>query len=111
MELTLNNPYITNIMDFIDDERVKQKIIKATLKNNSSVTHSIIINVVAPAIRSTEKTEGYNHLFFKTKDGLFLNLKNDDFEIEITDSNLISSDGYNLSSLNNFLLECLEEEG
>ena len=82
MELTANNSYIVDIMEFTDDERVKKKILKAELKNNPKVSDSIIINIVAPAIRSTEKTGDFSHLFFKTSDGFYLSLENDDFAIE-----------------------------
>lgn len=70
-----NQVKIFDIAEFIDDNRVHPKRIKATLKSNLNVSSFVNINVVAPAIRSTEKEEEIQHKFLKTSDGKFLSLK------------------------------------
>ena len=71
-----NNSYIFNIDEFTDNNRVHSKRIKATLKSqtNLDISSFIDINVVAPAIRSTEEG-GIQHKFLKTSDEKFLSLK------------------------------------
>ena len=70
-----NQVKVFDIAEFIDDNRVHPKRIKATLKSNLNVSSFVNINIVAPAIRSTEKEGEIQHKFFKTSDGKFLSLK------------------------------------
>ena len=79
MIITKDNPYIIDISEFIDDNRLKKKTIKAKLINRQGIEASVDINIIAPAIRSTEKTGEFNHLFFRTEDGFYLSLESDDF--------------------------------
>lgn len=109
MIITKDNPYYIDILEFTDDNRLKKKKIEAELTTFPGVESSININILAPAIRSTEKKGEFNHLFFKTADGLYLSLENDDFYIDKDSSNLFSLDDFMLSSIDNFVLECLEE--
>lgn len=76
IENGVNKVKIFDIEEFIDDNRVHPKKIKATLISNPEIKSSVNINVVAPAIRSTEE-EGaeFQHKFLKTSDGKFLSLK------------------------------------
>lgn len=71
-----NQVKIFDIAEFTDDNRVHPKKIKAVLTTNNNISSSVNINVVAPAIRSTEE-EGveFQHKFLKTSDGKFLSLK------------------------------------
>lgn len=71
-----NQVKIFDIAEFTDDNRVHPKKIKATLISNPEIQSSVNINIVAPAIRSTEEegTESH-HKFFKTSDNKFLSLK------------------------------------
>ena len=71
-----NQVKVFDITEFIDDNRVHPKRIKATLKSNLNISSFVNINVVAPAIRSTEE-EGaeFQHKFLKTSDEKFLSLK------------------------------------
>lgn len=70
-----NQVKIFDIAEFIDDDRVHPKRIKATLKSDLNISSFVNINVVAPAIRSTEKEGEIHHKFLKTSDGKFLRLK------------------------------------
>ena len=70
-----NQVKIFDIAEFIDDNRVHPKKIKATLISNPEIQSSVNINVIAPAIRSTEEGTEFHHKFFKTSDGKFLSLK------------------------------------
>lgn len=70
-----NQVKIFDIAEFIDDNRVHPKKIKATLISNPEIQSSVNINVVAPAIRSTEEEGEIRHKFLKTSDGKFLSLK------------------------------------
>lgn len=72
-----NNSYIFNIDEFTDNDRIHSKRIKATVKSktNLDISSFVDINVVAPAIRSTEKEGEIQHKFLKTSDGQFLSLK------------------------------------
>ena len=70
-----NQVKIFDIAEFIDDDRVHPKRIKATLKSDLNISGFVNINVVAPAIRSTEKEGEIQHKFLKTSDGKFLSLK------------------------------------
>lgn len=71
-----NQVKVFDIAEFIDDNRIHPKRIKAALKSNLNISSFVNINVVAPAIRSTEE-EGaeFQHKFLKTSDGKFLSLK------------------------------------
>lgn len=71
-----NQIKIFNIAEFIDDNRIHPKKIKATLISNPEIKSYINISVIAPAIRSIEE-EGakFQHKFLKTFDGKFLSLK------------------------------------
>lgn len=66
---------IFDIAEFIDDSRIHTKRIKATLKSDLNISSFVNINVVAPAIRSTEEYGEIQHKFLKTSDGKFLSLK------------------------------------
>ena len=70
-----NQVKIFDIAEFIDDNRVHSKRIKAALKSNLNISSFVNINVVAPAIRSTEEYREIQHKFLKTSDGKFLSLK------------------------------------
>ena len=71
-----NQVKIFDIAEFIDDNRVHPKKIKATLISNPEIQSSVNINVIAPAIRSTEEERAeFQHKFFKTSDNKFLSLK------------------------------------
>ena len=70
-----NQVKIFDIAEFIDDDRVHPERIKATLKSDLNISSFVNINVVAPAIRSTEKEGEIHHKFLKTSDGKFLSLK------------------------------------
>jgi hypothetical protein len=61
-----NQVKIFDIAEFIDDDRVHPKRIKATLKSDLNISSFVNINVVAPAIRSTEKEGEIHHKFLKT---------------------------------------------
>lgn len=74
-----NNSYIFNIDEFIDNNRIHYKKIQASLKDNLEINSSIIIKVIAPAIRSTEDDEEIQHKFFKTLDGQYISLAGDVF--------------------------------
>lgn len=75
MELTKDNSYTVQIEEFNDDFRIHPKKLTVKLKNNEKINASIIVNIAAPAIRSTETNEEFQHKFFKTSDGKFLSLK------------------------------------
>lgn len=70
-----NQVKVFDIAEFIDNNRVHPKRIKATLKSNLNVSSFVNINIVAPAIRSTEEEGEIQHKFLKTSDGKFLSLK------------------------------------
>ena len=70
-----NQVKIFDIAEFIDDNRIHSKRIKATLKSDFNISSFVNINVVAPAIRSTEEKGEIQHKFLKTSDGKFLSLK------------------------------------
>lgn len=70
-----NQVKIFDIAEFTDDNRVHPKRIKATLKSDLNISSFVNINVVAPAIRSTEEEGEIQHKFLKTSDGKFLSLK------------------------------------
>lgn len=70
-----NQVKVFDIAEFIDDNRIHPKRIKATLKSNLNVSSFVNINVVAPAIRSTEEEGEIQHKFLKTSDEKFLSLK------------------------------------
>ena len=60
-----NQVKIFDIAEFIDDDRVHPKRIKATLKSDLNISSFVNINVVAPAIRSTEKEGEIHHKFLR----------------------------------------------
>lgn len=74
-EFNSDNSYLFDISEFTDDDRIHQKIIKAVSRFNPDVNCSININVIAPAIRSTEIDGEFKHKFLRTSDGKFLSLK------------------------------------
>jgi hypothetical protein len=102
MDLTASSYYVA-IENFTDDNRIKRKKITASFED---VVDTIEINEVAPAIRTTEYSGDFPHLFLRTLDRKFLNLKDDEFLNENNFSNLLTLDEYQLSSINNFLLDC-----
>lgn len=102
MDLTVSSYYVA-IENFTDDNRIKRKKITASFED---VVDTIEINEVAPAIRTTEYSGDFSHLFLRTLDRKFLNLKDDEFLNENNFSNLLTLDEYQLSSINNFLLDC-----
>lgn len=102
MDLTVSGYYVA-IENFTDDNRIKRKKITASLED---LVDTIEINEIAPAIRTTEYSGDFPHLFLRTLDRKFLNLKDDEFLKENNFSNLLTLDEYQLSSINNFLLDC-----
>jgi hypothetical protein len=74
MILDKDTPYIVEIEEFNDDERLHDKTLEAVL-SHKGLNAQLEIKVIAPAIRSTEIEGNFAHKFFKTSDGLFLSLK------------------------------------
>ena len=70
-----NQVKIFDIAEFIDNNRVHTKRIKATLKSDLNISSFVNINVIAPAILSTEEYGEIQYKFLKTSDGKFLSLK------------------------------------
>ena len=101
-EFNSNNSYLFNINEFTDDNRVHYKKIQAVLKANPEINSSIIIKIIAPAIRSTEEGE-IQHKFLRSSDGEFLSMKGDT-SISPLQTNLITFDNYELITEDSYLL-------